>query len=308
MLQILKELAVKTPAGAWLQDRRWLADVERYRSRLPRDEARKYDDYIENCRRLAPVAVGDTPALTEVVRSWERDGYATFCDPSIVEIAKAIDAGLTQKSAAGAIWSDQDVYVGDAYLDFPEFSRLFAPGAPLARAIEAAFRTHFKIFYCKIYRSLRRAEAPTGSQLWHADGGPGTCLILMFAISELSAANGAMKLVVWPKTLGIFAKEREHLRRTAGVTKDIRDRLCAFYGEEIAQLSPASIRQPIGGPGTALFFMNNLIHQGGFPPSRDVERRVAVFHVYPSDQPAPLELYARFGLDKQYSYPLDPAF
>lgn len=308
MLQILKELAAGTSPGRWIQDRRWLADVARYRSRLPRDEARKYQDYLDACRRALAGSSAADPEFAEVVRSWRTDGYAVVQADSMCAIAAEIDAALLARDAAGDIWDADDGYKGDPFIDFPALGALFRPEAPLARAIRAVYGSEFKIFYAKIYRSRRTGDVPTGSQLWHADGGPGTCINLMFALTPLTAANGAMELLTWRDSLVTFDGERAGLRNvvaTAGATQ--RDLICDFYARRIAA-SGRTIMQPTGPAGTALMFMNNLVHKGGFPAERGAERRVVVLHLYPAEAPAPIDRYLRDGLRKSASYPQNPAF
>lgn len=308
MLQKLKDFAVKTAPGRWIQDRRWLADLERYRSRLPRHEARRYQTYFEECQRVSAVSAGADSEFAAVARSWREDGYAVLHAESMRAIATEIDADLMARDAAGEIWDEEGGYTGDVFLDFPAIGALFRPQAPLARAIRSAFGSEFKIFYCKLYRSRRIADAPSGSQLWHADGGPGTCMNLMFALTPLTAANGAMELLAWRDSLGVFAGERARMRNSTAKGMAHRDLVCAYYTDRISALDPAKIRQPAGPPGTALMFMNNLVHKGGFPPDSHAERRVLVLHVYPSDEPAPIDGYLRNGLKKTASYPKNPDF
>jgi hypothetical protein len=306
MLARLKQIVASTPVGLKIQDVRWLADIRRYKSRLPRDQARNYDDYLARCR--AGHATAGDPIAASIAEKWERDGYVVFQDPSMTEIAHKVDAAVAARDKAGPIWTDGGEYAANAFRDFADIQRLFAPDAPLSGAIRAAFGTEFKLYYCKLYRSRRDAEAATGSQLWHSDGGPGTCMNLMFSLTDLTADNGAMELLCWKDTLEVYKGERAHLRNVMSSAKPVRDALCSYYQDRIDSGLRDRVLQPVGGPGTALMFRNNLIHRGGFPRVAGVERRVFVFHVYPSDRPAQLDDYAREGLVKRGAYPKDPAF
>jgi hypothetical protein len=58
--------------------------------------------------------------------------------------------------------------------------------------------------------------------------------------------------------------------------------------------------------GTVVPFRNNCLHRGGFPDPNH-ERRVMIFHCYPSHVPTDWDLYDRKGLGKTVPYPKAPA-
>ena len=245
MLAGLKQLVASTPIGLRIQDARWLAGVRRYKSRLPRDEARRYDDFSARCR-AGHVPARD-PVAAALFESWDRDGYAVFQDPAMAEIARKVDEAVLERDRAGTIWTDGGEYAADAYRDFPDLQRLFAPDAPLAGAVRAAFGSEFKLYYCKLYRSRRDQDRATGSQLWHSDGGPGTCMNLMFALTPLTADNGAMELLRWSDTLEVYAGERSSLREATGGSQAARDAICSYYANRIDAVLRDKILQPVGG-------------------------------------------------------------
>lgn len=298
-----------------VSDALWWHTLTRHKSRLFFPQARRYTSYLQHCRRVAPVTPDLPDVLRTAVEQFERDGYATFRTPETAALAEALTAKIRQEEAAGiAVWDGEDRYVlDDPFRRFEEPAALFA--GPLGLFLNGLYRTHYKLHSGTIYRSQRRRDAPEGSQLWHGDGGPGTCVNIMFTLSETTAQNGAMKCLPWPYSLQVFSGERPVIR--ARMAEALRsnpalDRLgqrkvkCDFYAEQIAARFADRVVQPTGAPGIVYLFRNNLLHAGGFcEPGQ--ERLVYGFHAYPSDRPAPLERYRADGLPKTASYPKDPA-
>jgi hypothetical protein len=85
-----------------------------------------------------------------------------------------------------------------------------------------------------------------------------------------------------------------------------REVLCRYYEEEIDAHLSDKVRPMIGPVGTVVPFRNNCLHRGGFPEPGH-ERRVMIFHCYPSHRPTHWSLYDKKGLVKAESYPRDPA-
>ena len=163
------------------------------------------------------------------------------------------------------------------------------------------------------------AERPTGRRARScgtSDGGPGTCINVMFYLSEGTSSNGAMEVVSWKDSKKIFADERPALRKLLATRAPqdgskmarlkAREILTEWYREQIAARR-VSVEQPTGEAGLVLAFRNNTIHKGGFPDPERV-RYVIVFHVYPSTSPLAYDTYRRLGAAKTGALPADPAF
>jgi hypothetical protein len=155
--------------------------------------------------------------------------------------------------------------------------------------LRAAFRCDYTAFYTKSYRIDHTAEYPlrSGSQLWHADGGPGTCIIVMRYDSNVTADDGPLEVINWKRSVEIFAKEPRHASR---------DALCAYYE---SQIRPGDRTTYIGPKNTVIAFLNNAIHRGGYPgPGHS--RDATVTHYYPSLRGE------KITKAKVESYPKDP--
>lgn len=300
-----------------LSDWRWRLSLRRTRSRLPRQDAARYKSYLEKCQRaFVPIDPAE-PAIESAAEQFRRDGYCIYRPPEGPALAGAIVARIREQEAKSgeAVWTDWDRYQGgDVYQTFPEVDQLWRGSA--GRLLRGIYKAHFKIFYSTIYRSLRRKEDPDGSQLWHADGGPGTCVITMFTLSEVGPRNGGISFVPWDASRRIMESEPILLRpRLKGLGDDpkTRDRdgyrrvICDFYAEEIERGYRGRIVQPTEGPGTIICFTNNVIHKGGFPDPGE-SRLVSMYHVYPSMTATPFDRYLQQGTPKTAGNPSGPEF
>lgn len=299
-----------------ISDRLWWHTITRHRSRLFYLQARKFTQYLNSCQRTAPVAPQLDAQLSDEVAKYNNDAYAAFSTPESARLAQSILTKIrTAENSGQRVWdsgSGGNYVAGDAFKDFPEMEELFR--GVLGRFINGVFGTHFQIHSGELYKSVRLADQAQGSQLWHADGGPGTCMNLMFCISQLSPANGAMKCVPWPSTLEIYRKERPIVRartekaiaQNPGMSRMERRKILSdFYREEIEGPFRSSVAQPVGEPGIIYAFSNNTIHAGGFPDIGH-ERIVCVFHIYPSCRPTDYDWYRANGVKKQNPYPRTP--
>jgi hypothetical protein len=154
-------------------------------------------------------------------------------------------------------------------------------------------------------------KSPSGSQLWHSDGGPGTCMNLMFCLSKTHERNGAMEFIPWDASLEIFSQERVACRSIKEKQKDLkingRDLRSRYYEDIIMDKFAHRKERIVGDEGLVLAFRNNIIHRGGYCEAGNV-RYVCVFHLYPALQAAPWIQYKKIGIPKMSGYPSDPDF
>ncbi len=148
---------------------------------------------------------------------------------------------------------------------------LRALDGPVRAALEAHYRSHFRVEWLDCYRSLPEAARET-SWLWHMDNVPPTCLKVMLLLTDAGEREGAMRFHSRPAVraiqragyFGIRLPERRadlaHYRARAGVTVE----------EEFIE-APA---------GDALIFDPNLLHKAVPPESG--RRDVLTFMVVPS--------------------------
>jgi hypothetical protein len=251
------------------------------------------------------------PEIEACAREFDRKGFTSFWTPENRKLADAILGRIREEEARGAaVWTADGRYRDDIYTTFPEIEQLFQ-GA-LGSFLTAVYRAHFKIFFGVLYRSERVGEPPTGSQLWHTDGGPGTCINVMLYLGDVSGEDGALECLPWDASLEIYGKElrsgvvQRRLRSALASGESERDVKCGFYREEISRSYRGRVEQPTGKAGLLVPFRNNILHKGGYPETGRV-RHVCVFHVYPSATPTPFARYRSVGIPKTGSYPKEPA-
>ncbi|MDI1344753.1 MAG: phytanoyl-CoA dioxygenase family protein [Pseudolabrys sp.] len=286
-----------------------MKSIRRHRTRLGRDLAPKYSKYLDAARASASVKEAVPAEVSTQAEQFRKEGWAAFNPASSQELAASMWGKIRAQEQQGlAVWDADSRYaLGDIYQQFPEVDRLFQ--SELGGFLRACYGANFKIFFGVCYKSKFDPAGASGSQLWHADGGPGTCINLMWCLSPVSRENGAMECLPWTDTLQIFESEKalRRGRQKHPPGKSGRDILCEHYEKEIRRHFNDHIIQPNGDSGLLFAFSNNLVHKGGYPQSGH-ERYVCVFHIYPSAVPTPFERYRSAGIAKTGSFPKDPAF
>jgi len=288
-----------------------LQAVRKHRSRLGRHLAPRYSEHLEACRAAFAAAPAIAPEIAGKAREFDAKGFTSLWTPENQKLASAMLDRIRGEEARGVqIWDDVGRYRDEIFTTFPEIEQLFR-GA-LGAFLTAVYRAHFKLFFGVLYKSERIADAPIGSQLWHTDGGPGTCINVMIYLKDVRPEDGAMECLPWDASLAIYEKElcsgevERRLRSAAARGESERDVKCGLYLDEILRSYRTRVEQPHGKAGLIVPFRNNILHKGGYPQAgRD--RYVCVFHVYPSATATPFERYRNMGIAKVASYPKDPA-
>lgn len=299
---------VRNSVSDWL----WLRALRKHRSRMGYRDAPRYTQYLEKARRSYRPNGGGDPLAAEQAANFRDKGWAAFSTPETERIARSIyDAMKAEEAKDLDVWERNGRYkLGEIWNRFPVLEELFR--GTVGDFLRDAYAAHYKIFYGVAYKSWRQRDYPIGSELWHADGGPGTCINLMFCLSGVTERNGAMECLNWDDSYEVFRRERapvrDRLAKASELDREARRSIVAdFYRETVATDFTDRVVQPTGGPGIVYAFSNNVLHKGGFPEPGE-ERYVCVFHIYPSHESTPFERYRVKGIAKSAAYPLDPAF
>jgi len=294
----------------------WLRALEAHGSRMGRIDAPPFTRYLAEARghfagtdELPPELAGKVPEFLE-------RGFASFWTPALGELAGEMMAVVRAEEAArGAeLWNSDMRYTGgELYRKFPQIEAMLRHA--VVPFVETAYSAHCKVFYGLMYKSERRADMRRDSQIWHSDGGPGTCINVMFTLVDTSRENGAMECLPWQDSLAIFRDERSSIARMGAVdvppdvpanerANYIRD---AYYGRRIEADFKQRIAQFVGKAGTVIAFRNNTLHRGGFVEPGQV-RYACVLHFYPSVHPIRYSLYREHGIAKTRGLPKSPDF
>ncbi len=300
-----------------LGDALWRHSLRRHRSNMGWRQAPQYERYLARCRANFQGDLPDIGDLDQAVREFQQQGVTSFRTPETIAIAEGIRRKLEEREQSGqGAWgartteSDDDTYVGDLWQDFPEVHDLLK--GPLCAFLSHYYRCPPKFYYGLCYRSLRRSDRPSGSQLWHSDSGPGICTNVMVYLSDVGPDDGPLQVLPWDDSLPMFLRQRAIMRqrlRDAGERLDKlaqREILCSYYEEAIESGPKERVRTMTGPIGTVVPFFNNSLHRGGFPQAGHT-RRALVLHCYPSHLPTDWSIYDKEGLKKRGSYPHDPS-
>lgn len=295
-----------------ITDRLWLRALSMHRSRMGFRDSPRYTRYLKLAQHISPQSAKSLLGQKNA-ENFKKEGWASFITPQTERIARDILSIIKSQEAGGFnIWGNDNRYIfEDIWKIFPQLELLFRD--EVGDFLHGVFGAHYKIFYGLAYRSKRLFEdLPQGSQLWHADGGPGTCINLMFCLTPSTKTNGTMELISWPDSLEIFRHELSAVRKFTLISdikskESLRKARSEYYAKEIKRHFEDRIVQPKGSPGIVYAFSNNLIHKGGFPDFGE-ERYIILFHIYPSIKPTPFETYRTLGIAKSAPMPFDPDF
>lgn len=274
--------------------------------------AKPYASYYAACRqsfkRGAEIA---TPNKTR--SEFESKGFVTHWSERTQEAANSILRKIKAAETSGNPWNDDFTSSVDVWHEYPEIEQIFK--TDLEPFFVNILGCEIKIFFARLYKSVHSSSAH-GSQLWHADGGPGTCLNVLFYLCETHSENGAMEIVNWKDSFSIYRNEKREYRRIirealskTGISPsriESRELLSSWFGEKIIERR-AEINQPIGRPGTVLAFRNNNLHKGGNPAPGNF-RYAIVFHIYPGEIRLDYDYYRKMGSQKSAPYPKSPKF
>jgi hypothetical protein len=307
-----------------IKDRMQGIALSQHRSNLSLKDSSRYSRYLKD----AQSAYGWQPESAESARlaeQFRKDAVVTFWDPEIGKLAESVLAKLKEKEAAGEdIWDlESTLYTGgDGYVQFPEFEQMFK--GMVGQVIRGILRCEFKLHHFRLRKSVRLRDNARGSELWHPDTGPGTCINMVIGLSELSKANGATQVLPWGPSQEIIRTGLPVLRKrlreaeAKGITDRgaLREVKCQYYQERIDAEYADQVVQAIAPSGGVLMWNTNALHKGGYPEEGE-ERIIMLCHAYPSHKATDWERYRKEGCSKfawpnQYGkgtqpFPTDPA-
>ena len=196
----------------------------------------------------------------------------------------------------------------DVLKTFPELENLLIE--VIEPVLNRIYKSNYKIFFAVMFRSIPFLNRPIGSQLWHSDGAPGTCINVMFYPNGVEKNQGAMEFITWQNSKKLLLDCNKHIRNNFSNEhynkEDIRNEKANFYKKSISK-SNIEIKQPTSKKGAVLLFRNNCIHKGGFPKT-NYERLSIIMNVYPHCDKPNYEYWFKNGRTKQRNLPLSPNF
>ena len=170
----------------------------------------------------------------------------------------------------------------DVFKEFPYLVNLFKD--EIGSVLESIYKTYFYIFYGVLVKKVGTTLEPTGSELWHSDGGPGTCINLMIITSKLTKETGALELLDFEESKKLLIKMNNEIfdHNFKKLSRQDQRRLKVnWINNHIKKIDNSKFYQPTGERGKVILFRNNTIHRGGFC-KKGFYRNAFIFHIYPS--------------------------
>ena len=223
-------------------------------------------------------------------KDFNKNGFSFFTNSLIKKNCENILYKLEKSSFS---WDNSNIFIGSPSDEFrKELINIFKNGVD--EFIKQTFQSDYYIFYHILYKSKRliKEKKEEGSQLWHADGGPGTCMNLMICHSPINKNNGAMKIINWRKSKKLLSKLYfEYKRLVRNNTFKFEDKQekrlylrklkCEIIKGYIEDESVNYFQPNTNNSGAIFPFSNNCVHAGGYT-ELGYERIVSVMHIYPS--------------------------
>ena len=300
---------------------------KKHHSKLGWLHAPKYTKYLHYSQACSEYKNNKPFLWDKQIEQLRRDGFTSIWFPEASEIADKIYREIKYKESSDAYpWTNglgtntlHQSYKHDPWLDFPGLEDLFR--GPLGLFLQAYYQSHFKIFSSTFHRSYRDSfSSRSGSQLWHNDGGPGTCVIVGFYLHPTNINSGCLQCLSWKDSLSIYKREQKALKpllrdycnnmskNIDQLTKaEIRNVMTEWYENTVRTHYKERINTPMGDAGTIVLFKNNNLHRGGFP-ELGCERYIVLNHIYPSPVPTPFSRYRERGIIKKGGFPANPDF
>lgn len=274
----------------------------------------KFTRYWRLCQKRFTRPEGFTKEIRACADKFSIDRVSAYRSEETARLAQGILQSVQAEETR-----NEDVWHGKLFVSnkpifaqFPEIEELLR--GDIGDCIKEIFGSEYKIHNCRLFKIWRRRDEPQGSEIWHTDSHPGTCLKIMIHLNDVTPASGATELLPWPATVEVIHRTNKLWRKVAGrrnapPREEKRRRRAAkseLFSKDIYRSYHDLVEQPCSGHGCAVFFSTNILHKGGFPQPGHL-RYTVLATVYPSDVPPPFERYREVGTAKTNNYPRDPA-
>ena len=275
----------------------------------------KYTAYLWLCRLWFLVKKNNFGVL-RLQESFDKQGWASFhslntkkyCDALLAEIKKREGLEKSLFDENGILTKPLISEAGD------KVNLLVTELEPFLTQIMGS---HVKVFYGRLLKS-QHSDVRTGSQIWHADGGPGSCINLLIYLQDTQEQHGAIEIIEFDESKKIFsletssfsnfvASKAEKKRPLKPVAKSEARKLRDAWYVKYIRNNDCQIIQPTGASGLCVAFKNNTIHRGGYP-GQGLTRYALILHIYPALSQLDSSEIQNNGLEKTSAYPINPAF
>ena len=314
LINVAEILGIRRLVGllrAWNQ----YQSIKKLKSRLPSSRAAEFSAYLTLCQKSYTQPSNKSDWVTKSRDEFNELGFTSIEHPTATQLAPQLTARIQELEINQPEFWQNRRCTWKILQTFPELITVFQD--VIEPFLNDLYQAHFKLFYGVLEKSIGNDTPRSDGQIWHSDGGPGTCTNLMYYLTESSKECGALELVPWKYSLPILKTEvltnnkqrKLNLatnRKGAPLTRmEHRAVQSELMTEEIEQNCSDKIVQPCGPKGLIVPFLNNTLHRGGYPEI-DRIRYVFIFHCYPAIDPPPYNRYLSAGIEKIAGMPASP--
>ena len=300
---------------------RYINQLENYRSSAYGNSWKKHHEYHRRCQESF-VGSPRSNELRPYIDSYLKNGFFTYFDSETEQLSQQVYNKLEVEGFVDAKIKDEQCqyksgmshhmldYPKESYTAFPELEKIFR--GKTGDIIRGIFGCNFKINFGRIHKSENAiSDYPDGSQLWHSDGGPSTCMILFFHFSPVNENYGGTEILPWDISKQIYKAsyrevyehQRSHTYKDRKEARYAKSTILKKYVEleclnDVVQLCHDK-------PGLIGAMHNNNFHKGGFTKP-GFKRLIFMAHVYPTHTETPYNVYKEIGTPK--SEPFNSTF
>jgi len=290
--------------------------IRKYQSGLGWRDAPKYATYLDYSRKRSPRAMSSKPDIKAAAEEFLEHGVVGFRSDQTVKVGQTIMASIQELEKTNSVWVGDETsrslkFYNDQFMEFPDIGELFR--GDIGDLLRSIYGCEFKIFSATLDKYRNIGEPANGSSLWHMDGGPGTCINMLFYPDGASKEQGAIEVLPWRLSEGLIIRARKHKRKVMRKSEYMaldrlsqREIICDFFKKGIGEKFSTLVQQPTSNDGTVVLFKNNCLHKGGHPDP-GYERYASIFHCYPSHEAPDIDRYLLDGFRKPSTYLKDPA-
>jgi hypothetical protein len=301
--------------------------LKKHHSKLGWRDAPRYTSYLKKCQQAFDGDLPEFQTYAELAEEFNKEASVSVWDENLEAVANKMFKSIRDREEQGQkLWlvpegpllgSHQD-YLGDVWRDFPELEEAFK--GSFGSLLMNIYKANYKIFYASLVKSVGVAQKASGSQQWHSDGGPGSCVIVAMYLHPTDETSGCLQTLPWGASLEILGQEHKwypNVQSRYAAENNIRvediDKLTLrtlrhqYYDDMVQEKFRDKVRMPFGRAGSSVLFRNNTLHRGGHPESGK-QRYALLMHCYPAEVSTPFQKYREQGLKKTAGYPADPGF
>ena len=288
-----------------------------YYTKMPVSIARKFHNYHKKCIEDYKSDFLIKNDIQDASRGFLNNGYTQYNSKKTKEIADKIYKKIKKiEELDSQIWekssNNTQRFTDDPYLKFPEIESLLK--GDLGGLVSAILGCNFDLFALTLMKSEQAEGSRYGSQLWHVDGNPGSCVNIIFYLHKIDKKFDPTSVLSFNKTLEITKNRRvlyrqfiNNISHKTVLDKDskaeVRRKYSNFYNNIIKTNNLSW--QPTGDSGLIIAFRNNTLHRGGYPEAGN-QRYAIAFNFYPSKESPNYKSYREKGIKKESSYPQIP--